>query len=375
MLVRRAKSNLFIAEISMKMKNLAYASLMLALVLIVASCGGGGIKLNPNPTTNYGSITGKFIANNFLTEGAVLRVALYLQGSATATAQDNAIADGDDWGFAFERVPYGVYFVRLSAAVDDKTLVLNQSEPITVSSTTPNHTDVMPVAIGIDGTISGIVRVAGDYPSDKMVFVNLTRTDVTLNPGPPDELNNITFDVPETLIENGEFRYDIENASYGVYTIQLVGYDLTTHALEVYGEYDGDIVIDYLDHNLFSHNFAAGFGVEPPSLEEGIIRGTVTFTGTPDWSQSIYVSANTIPPGAGAPPGNYQIEQATYNAAGVEFEMRNLVYGEYSVSIYQYNFTTHQATYFGVHDGNVTIDAANPSVNGIDFEADWSLLP
>jgi hypothetical protein len=360
----------------MKEKLILFFALAFIAMLAISSCKGGKGGVNPNPTGNLGSIIGKFVTNNLLPDGAALKVALFRQGSATPTAQGNANADGDDWGFAFEQVPYGIYFVRLSAEFDDNpTLVLNQTEPITVSSTTPNHTIVAPNAIGIDGTISGIVRVAGDFPTDRMVFVRVMRTDITIPPGPPDELNSVTFDVTEDLIEDGQFRYDIEYTSYGIFQIELLGYDLTTHGVEVYGEYPEDVVIDYLDHNLFSHNFGAGFGVAPPEVENGIISGTVVFTGDPVWDYQVYISANTIPPVQGAPPGNFKIDEANYNAAGTAFEMKNLVYGEYSVSVYQYNRSIHKANYFGVYEENITISAENLIVEGIVVEADWSLLP
>ena len=134
------------------------------------------------------------------------------------------------------------------------------------------------------------------------------------------------------------------------------------------------MILDYADHNLFANNFGAGFGVDPPPVQNGAISGSVAFTGTADWSNLVYVSANTIPPVQGAPPGNVQITQGTYNAAGTPYEMTDLVYGEYSVSVYQYNFTTHQAKYFGYFDGSVTLSESVPELTGVNFDADWSLL-
>ncbi|MCD6120080.1 hypothetical protein J7K50_09635 [bacterium] len=355
-----------------------FAVLGVTLLLFVASCGGGGgvnPNPNPNPDVDKGSISGRFILNNLLPEDAVLKVVLLKDGATTPVAEQSPSADGDDWAYSFTDISYDSYYVRLTAGVDGKTIVLNQTDSITIDDLNPDRTSISTDAVGLDGTISGIVQVAGDFPTDRMVFVRVMRTDITVSQGPPDELNSVTFDVTEDLIEDGQFRYDIENTSYGIFQIELLGYDTQTHEIEVYGEYPENVVIDYLDHNLFSHNFGAGFGVDPPEVENGIIRGTVVFTGDPVWDYSIYASANTIPPVQGAPPGNFKIDEANYDAAGTPFEMKNLVYGEYSVSIYQYNFNIHKANYFGVYEENITISAENPVVEGIVVEADWSLLP
>lgn len=368
--------------------KLAYICYIVAFAIALSACGGSGVKNRPGTPTVKGSIAGKFVANNALPDGAALSVALFKKGDINPTATKTPSMDGADLAFSFADISLGIYYVQLrashagasasslgrSASHEGHDIVLAQTNDLTINSTTPNLTGVTVNAIGTDGTVSGIVQVAGDYPVGKMVFIYVYRTDIALPPGPPDGVNAKTFDVPSTMIENSQFRFDIENISYGTYKIELNGYNPATHEVEVYGSYAAEVVLDYTDHNLFSKNFGAGFGVEPPPVQNGAISGTVNFTGIPDWTYPIYVSANTIPPVQGAPPGNVQVEEAAYNAAGTAFEMTNLVYGEYSVSVYQYNFTTHRATYFGSYSGTVTLSETSPEASGITFTADWSLL-
>ncbi len=362
--------------------------LMAVFVITLAACGGSGVKDRPGTPGTKGSIAGKFVVNNALPEGASFSVALFKKGEANPSATAVPSADGAGLVFSFADKALGIYYVQLRASHggaaasslsriashEGHEIVLAQTNDLTLSSTAPNLSGVTANAIGTDGTISGIVQVAGEYPTGKMVFVYVYRSDITLPPGPPDGINAKTFDVPVSIIENNQFRYDIENISYGTYKIELNGYNPATHEVEVYGSYATEVTLDFSDHNLFSKNFGAGFGVEPPPVQNGSISGSVSFSGTPNWAYPIYVSANTIPPVQGAPPGNIQVTEAAYNSSGTAFEMSDLVYGEYSVSVYQYNFTTHQATYFGSYSGTVTLTEENPAASGITFEADWSLL-
>lgn len=362
--------------------------LVAVVVITLSACGGSGVKDRPGTPVTKGSITGKFVANNALPEGASFSVALFKKGETNPLATSVPAADGADLAFNFADIALGIYYVQLRASHggaapsslsriashEGHEVVLAQTGDLTISAGSPNLSDVTANAIGIDGTISGVVQVAGDYPTGKMVFIYVYRTDIALPPGPPDGVNAKTFDVPASLIENNQFRYDIENISYGTYKIELNGYNPATHEVEVYGSYASEVLLDYGDHNLFAKNFGAGFGVEPPPVQNGSISGSVSFSGTPNWAYPIYVSANTIPPIQGAPPGNILITEATYNSSGTAFEMTDLVYGEYSISVYQYNFTTHQAAYFGSYSGTVTLTEENPAVSGITFEADWSLL-
>ena len=59
--------------------------------------------------------------------------------------------------------------------------------------------------------------------------------------------------------------------------------------------------------------------------------------------------------------------------SSIDFTLSFLDDDIYSVSIFAYDVTTHQATYFGEYDGTVTVSGGD-SHSGIDFTADVSLL-
>ena len=202
---------------------------LIALAMSIAACGGSGAKNRPGTPTVKGSIAGKFVANNVLPGGATFSAALYKKGDANPTSTQTPTADGDDLAFSFADLALGTYYVQLRATLaaggasslgrtssqGAHTIVLNQTGDLTISTSSPDLSGVSVSAVGTDGTISGIVQVAGEYPAGKVVFVWVYRTDVALPPGPPDGVNSKTFDVPSSLIENNQFRYDIENISYG----------------------------------------------------------------------------------------------------------------------------------------------------------------
>ncbi|MEP0813137.1 MAG: hypothetical protein HRF49_00535 [bacterium] len=358
------------------MNKVIFAIATAAILAALSACGGGGGRILPPPAAT-GSISGSFNVNGTLPEGATFQAQLYRNGTAAPVATATLTLSGTRYDFEFTEISLGTYRVRLVGVVGTSQIALAETGDIVLTESSPDKSSITANALGTDGTLSGSVKVAGDFPADKAVYIYAFRTDITLPPGPPDNVNSFTFDITAEMIVDGWFEYDIENMSYGVYRVQLLGYDFATHEVTPYGEFADDIVIDVNMVNNSNIRFAAGFGVEPPTLDNGVIRGTVSFTGTPDWTMPVYVSANTIPPRQGAPLGNFEITEANYNAAGVDFEFTGLPQGQYSVSIFQYNFTTHKATYFGNYEGNggiVDIATSDTVVENVDFTADWSLL-
>jgi hypothetical protein len=118
---------------------------------------------------------------------------------------------------------------------------------------------VVATAIGSDGKLSGIVKVAGAFPPKRMIFVSARRTDMKHKSFMPDELNSASFELNADDVKGGEVTYRFQNLSYGAYKVQLIGYDFETHKTQTFGELAGEVVID-LDHREHAgRNFEADF--------------------------------------------------------------------------------------------------------------------
>ena len=364
-------------EVNLLKKHILTLLVALFSLSAISACNGGGGRIVPPPPAGEGSISGSFVVNNTLAADAVFHAQLFKKGLDAPVDQATLTLSGTAYAYEFTELDLDTYIVRLHMVSGDLAMTISETGEIELTSDNPDRTSITTDAIGGDGTLSGSVKTAGVFPVELVVYVYAYRTDVTLPPGPPDGVNSFAFNVTADMLAGDSFDYNIENMSYGVYHIQLVGYDPVSHEITVYGEFATAVKIDLYNTNPEGKRFAAGFGVAPPPLENGTIRGTVAFTGNSDFTQLIYVSANTIPPAQGAPPASFQITASNYVAAGMDFELTGLPLGDYRVSLFEYNFTTHQATYFGQYDDNggvVTVDSATDVIEDIDFTADWSLL-
>ncbi len=60
----------------------------------------------------------------------------------------------------------------------------------------------------------------------------------------PDGLNYLSFELEREDLEKGEVEYRFEGASFGVYRVQLTGYDFETHRTQTYGALSEAVIVD-----------------------------------------------------------------------------------------------------------------------------------
>ncbi len=110
-----------------------------------------------------------------------------------------------------------------------------------------------------------------------------------------------------------------------------------------------------------------------PPAPAGSISGTVTLIGDFPADKSVWIAAiDATSPG----PPKAQVEVTAEDVVGGEipYTIPNVPYGSYIVTIFTYDFATHEADYFGGYDGAVVINEVTPSATGVDFVGDTSEL-
>lgn len=370
------------------MKKLCIAALACALLALAACSGGGGNDPDPNPTT--GTISGTLTIGGPVNNAVEVMVGLFAQGSTTpvqetsvgrvASAATGSMS-GRDITFSFTQVPYGTYEVAAYAQpVGGDAMFYYRSEAQTISATNSaitGFTDTMSFA-GDEpwGTISGVIDIEGDWPSDQVVFVGFTPEGGTAPLQYPVTENQPTDGFVEHNTQ-GQVIYNIANLGYGSWTVGFYGYDMTTHEITTYGERDEAQLVHGGDPNLTNVNFPADFAGDPgedPDL--GSISGTLTLNGPlPAGGGFLSIGANTIPPQPGAPIGSFDIAPGDEGQDNtIDFVITDMPPGEYSIGVFNYDFATHTAVYFGSYDGTVTITEQDMHVTGIDFNGDVSLI-
>lgn len=218
-----------------------------ALLALVGAVGLGTVAATARPAEERGEITGAFTVNNALPEGAALEAALYRSGAAQPIATKAVKAEGAELPYGFQGLGAGTYRVRLVAKREGTAMPIGETGSVELAAASMTQQKVTAPAIRADGRISGTVKLAGDFPAKRMVFVSARRSDMTHKSLMPDELNNSSFALSPGDVKDGRAEYHFENLSYGVYRVQLIGYDMQTHKTQTFGGLPGELVVD-LDH-------------------------------------------------------------------------------------------------------------------------------
>lgn len=360
--------------------------------IMLAACGGSG---SGNVFTS-GSISG------VITVGGPFNGALELHaGLADAvtgtivqhvsaghvTAAATGTLNGREVSFSFDEIPFGSYKVVLYYQPGSDPVFLFQSAAMTFDA---SHASITGFTDSCSftgakpwGTISGRIALSGAWPADQLVFVGFT---------PQGTTNTYQFLVNETGTvgdtteytthqDDGVVVFNVAYLAYGMYDVGLFTYDPVSHAVGVCGMRDVPITLNGQDANATHVNFPADFAGDPgvdPAL--GSISGTITFDGVlPAYLETsqnfISVAANTFPPQQGAPPSDMKIKPSMLSATyTVSYELPDLPYGDYNVSVFLYDLATHMPVYLGwlgsqAVPGHVVLDAATPNVSSVDFNA------
>ena len=196
------------------------------------------------------SISGVFEVNNTLPQDAELSVVVYAEGADEPMATQQVAASDGEVGYEFSGLAAGAHHVDLVASLGEIDLVLSRQEPGGVAE-----------AIGIDGAVAGTVTLSGEPPAGRLLLMRADRTDIEVS-GMPDQLNRMSYEVEKDEVADNRFEYEFEGMSYGVYRVELVGYDYQSHQVEVYGTLPDQVVIDAREVSAtdqsFSVEFAAG---------------------------------------------------------------------------------------------------------------------
>jgi hypothetical protein len=286
--------------------------------------------------------------------------------AATATLSGRAIA------FSFTDVEFGTYTVRLYSTSAGNPTFYFTSDPITLNASTPNVTGFSETASftgeGPFGSVSGVALLSDDFefPSGgELAFIGFSPVS--------DPQNALQWIVDSADASGNQLVFNVDGLAYGTWLVGLYGYNPQTHAVTVFGLLDDPITVNAGSPNATGAVFGADSDGDPgddPTL--GVINGTITFNGALPQGQGIFVAANTIPPQQGAPISTQEV--TALDGRSFSFSLPLLPNDDYSVSIFSYDFATHQATYFGEYDGAVTIDDAHLTVDGIDFNADVTTI-
>lgn len=188
-----------------------------------------------------GTVEGVFEVNNTLPDEASLIVAAFAEGADQPfVLQAVEPADGEI-PYQLDDVEPGVYRIDLMASIGDIGLVLARLPGISVGEGSQSVPSAE--AMGVDGGVSGTIELVGTPPADRLLLVRADRTDIEVE-GMPDALNRLSFEVAKEDLAGGSIAYEFEGMSYGIYEIELIGYDYRTHQVEVYGELDRRLLID-----------------------------------------------------------------------------------------------------------------------------------
>lgn len=366
---------------------------ILALVasLALAACSGGGT----NNVATTGSVAGKVTVGGPFAGALELHIGLVDNATGAITqhqvagriaAATTATLTGRDINFSFDAIPFGTYKVSVYYQPGADPVYIYQSDPIAFNAQNAEisnfNDDCSFTGPGPWGTVSGRVALSGAWPANQIVFVGFT---------PTGTMNTLQFLVEEdaTVGDTSEYTthqadgtvvFNVAHIAYGTYDVALFSYDPVTHIPTLCGAFDDPVTVNATDANVTHVNFPADFAGDPgPDPDLGSISGTLTFLGAlPPYletsSNFVSVAANTFPPQQGAPPSDMKIKPSMLGAGfTLDYELPNLPYGEYNVSVFLYDLATHIPVYLGwygseANPGHVVVDGATPHVTGIDFD-------
>jgi len=215
------------------------------------------------PAGDQGAIAGAFTVNNALPEGAALEAVVLESASGRPVANQALNQEGTELPYRFQGLGAGTYKVRLIAKRAGGEMPIGETGDVELAGAAMSKEKVAAPAIRSDGKLSGTVKVTGDFPPKRMVFVSARRSDMKHKSFMPDELNSASFELSADDVKDGTVAYRFEKLSYGVYKVQLTGYDFETHKTQTFGELPGDVVID-LDHREHAgRSFEATFAKAP----------------------------------------------------------------------------------------------------------------
>lgn len=215
------------------------------------------------PASGAGEIAGRFTFATPLPEGAELRALLVEAATGQERRSEPVTAEGDAIPFSFSGVEPDTYSVRLVAVVGDERLLVGDCDEVALGDSTPGPEPITCTAMRREAAISGAVTLRGDYPQGRLVFVRARRSDMTHESWVADGVNNASYDLDSDTdtTENSSVDFEFEGLSYGVYDLELVGYDYMTHEVTVYGGYPGGLVLDVDRQRREALDFKADFGV------------------------------------------------------------------------------------------------------------------
>jgi hypothetical protein len=357
-------------------KNIVWAIAFALAILTIASCSSHNVG-----GASTGDITGSITIDGPINGAAEVLVGLFPSGSDTptesasaghVTSTATATLSGRAIAFSFTDEAFGTYTVRLySTGVGGNTYYYT-SAPITISQTNPDVNNFSAHASftgdGPFGSISGVALLSDDFAfpgAGDLTFIGFSPVD--------DPQNAYQWLVDSGDVSSGELVFNVDGLSYGTWIVGLYGYNPQTHAVTVFGLLDNPITISAAEPNATGAVFGADSDGDPgtdPTL--GVVNGTVHFNGALPAGQQIFVAANTIPPQQGAPISSEQV--TALDGRNFSYSLPLLPNGDYSISIFSYDFANHQAVYFGSYDGTVTVDDAHQTINTINFDADVTTI-
>jgi hypothetical protein len=359
------------------MKTLIIALAAVLTALLLGACNSS----NVGPET--GSIAGSIEVAGPFNGAAELNVGLFPDGSDTAvetavagriTSVATATLAGRAIAFSFTDVEFGTYNVGLYSTGPGGNTFYFRSGDIVLSEL--NHTitnfdeQASFTGEGPFGSVSGVALLSDDFTfptGGELALLGFSPIDAPQN--------LLQWIVTDADASGDQLVFNIDGIAYGTWTVGLYGYNPQTHAVEVFGLLDEPVTISAANPNLTNAIFGADSDGDPgadPQL--GSISGTVSFNGALPAGQFISIAANTIPPQQGAPISTIEVDADDIVNGELQYTLPLLPNGEYSVSIFSYDFANHQATYFGEYDGSVVIDGANQNVANIDFNADVTVI-
>jgi uncharacterized protein (DUF2141 family) len=356
------------------MHRLFIAIAIALAALFVAACDSSNVV-----TPDSGEISGSLTVDGPFNGSSELLVGLFegetVVETATAgriTSAANATLNGRAIAFSFTEVDFGSYTVRLYSSSAGNNTYYFTSDPIVLSASNPEVDDFSEHASftgeGPFGSISGVALLSDDFEfpgAGELAFIGFSPVS--------DPQNAYQWIVGSGDAEGGQLVFNIDGIAYGTWLVGLYGYNPQTHAVTVFGLLDEPVVVGAGNPNVTGAIFGADSDGDPgadPQL--GTINGTVTFNGALPVGQSIFVAANTIPPQQGAPLATQEV--TSLDGRTFDYSLPLLPNGEYSVSIFSYDFANHQAVYFGEYDGSVSVTEADQTVDDADFSADVTTI-
>ena len=342
-------------------------------ILLLSSCGGGGTQ-----QLTTGQVSGTVTVTGPINGAVELLVGIFpsgsnspVQSSSAGHVTSTASLNGREISYNFSEIEFGNYYIGVFADAGgspnffymsgdfnlhiDNSIVNDLAGQFSFSGAVPW------------GTVSGVTSVNGDWPGAELI----TYIGISPASSPQNQLQQI---VSASELNDGKLFYNLEGISYGTYIVGFFGYNPVSHEVVTYGAFDDPVVVSAASPNVATINFPSDFSGDPgtdPQL--GSISGTISLSGSLPSGLFYYVAANTIPPQAGSPPAVFEVNEQQVSGSSFDYTLSFISDDTYSVSIFAYDITTHEATYFGEYAGTIVVSGGD-SHSGIDFSADVSLL-